>query len=410
MILSRFDDSSFYPNGGNAMREIRLLWFIATLVFGGCGNELSARYDAVFENMGQVATVMDAIEAKERSKDGEGRTVTGRDIVLGCLSFYDPSGATASRDVADYVAKYESFRYRFETGAGYPYISEAPQVFLTELCHLAWLEGMGMLPGGMPSPHVLEPAFWNPTLFPFAFNEWKPVIPGIGDRYDIISVDTRDSLADAWKISRKFVRPGETRRDAVIRIVRWLKAEVPLVGEGLEGRPNASQFENTLTKFTGSSSYMINAVLSLCRSIGIPVVRLLQADNQGSWYHPQLWLPEEHEFIDVRLLYRYAAIEAEKALLPMSVVANGKDASPYFLEVLGGNGSKLSGTYVTMLWQNGLWYVVLFRNGAWAFSDLVPDEISRLNKEFPRLIGTNGFQTVPRLTFAQMTDPNFALN
>lgn len=396
------------------MRTIQLVSLLVALMFGGCGNLTPTPYDGVFDELGQVAITMDAIEAKEGPEDAAGRTVSGRDIVAGCLAFYDPASTTASLDVDKYLATYSHYVYRTKSGGAYKYPGNGAQIFLTEICHLVWLRANGYMPQGMPSPHDLEPSLWNAGLFPGVKSEWKPAIPDIGDTYEITGVDVRATLADAWKISKKFVRPGETRRDTAVRILRWVKAEVPSSGHFIQWPLGLSSLEYDLAWLTSSNTVTIGySVWTLLRSVGIPVVLFTQESEYGG-FRIQIWLPEESGFVDLRLLLRFPAQAADKAILTAPMIAYGRSALEDVVANMYALGNWLPDIYISQIRKDGTQDRELIPSqtslGLWNFFDLRPGEVAQLNRELPRLTRTNGFKTAPRLTFAQMIDPNFPLD
>jgi hypothetical protein len=274
------------------------------------------------------------------------------------------------------------------------------------MCHLTWLSVNNLLPGNLPLPEHLERVLWYADLFPASPNPWKPNIPDIGDDYVVYSKDIREALIDAWKIGRKFVRPGDTRHDVAVRILHWFKSEMPFYGEFATSHPGASWFEETLTVSLDTKRFVQSeALLTLFRAVGIPAVSLWQFSADRGL--PQIWLPEEHLFIDVWSLFYYPAAPATNMLLPPSIVAHDQDPTPSLVQFVMG---KLLDVVVKQKTDMGAPYLTLYTFGHWPFSSFSPDEIAKLRREFPRLIGTDDFRTLSRLTFAQMTDPNFPLD
>lgn len=363
-------------------------------------------YDDLLSNLGQTSDMLKSIRATAVASPEARGSFTGVKIVKDCLAFYDPSHGTTPADVGTFFGGFSTYVYDNNTGSKLGIDDSWAALYLYNVCHSAWLVSTGQTPWNFPTDQILQDMLWNPGLY--FYLDWSPTISGIGDAYTPDSAYNTLTGIDAWKIGRKFLKTGATKRQAVVRILRWMKAS--LASNGYQGTPvRAHALESFFTALAGWDDGSVRAALmNIFQALLIPAVQFDQVSSTGLTLR-RIWLPEEDLFIDPLSLAMYPALPAENCLLSSALVANGQIPLSRFFLFLGGPNGRLTQLTIFMGSPSTSRTEEISTGGRWLFSDLTPTEVAQLRQELPQYMGASDFipSTPPR--YEQLLDPSFEL-
>lgn len=392
-------------------KGLHLVWFIGFLALNtlGCSTELPPKNpsEEVLNTLGETTEIVDSLQAITLDSSLVEKKVMGREIVLGCLKFYDPAHGTTVKDVQRFLEGFTGYLFTAPINGLYRSDMYLAPSYLYNVCHITWLIANHQVPWGFPSSDNLATMLWNDGLDGFR-GTMTPVILGIGDKYTVSSDSNLTVLIDAWKIGRKFIRPGQDKHDTVVRILHWFKATIPYVGQTVT-LENTTSLQNGLTVYPGVYSLVVGgALLNIFQAVGIPALQLRQITSADAILF-QLWLPEENAFIDITSLFLHPAVPAKDCLLSSAAVANAQLPSLELFRFLGGPNGRLTDVWLSLSNFGGTRFTDISTGRKWIYTDFSASEISQLRQELPHHVGTGTFLSVNPPSYEQLLDENFPL-